>query len=84
MANEKGIKTQVTHKPILIDPNTNPKGEEYMAYNVRRWGGDAWTQSLKRSGLSDDTAEFKSWVTWPNSLNAHTAMQFFEKNFPDR
>ena len=56
MANEKGIETEVTYKPVLIDPNTNSKGEDYMSYNVRRWGGDRWTQSLRHSGLSDNTA----------------------------
>jgi len=24
----------------MIDVNTKKDGEDYMAYNVRRWGGD--------------------------------------------
>ena len=34
----------------MIDPGTQPEGEDYMAYNRRRWGGDGWTQSLRRKG----------------------------------
>lgn len=42
-------------------------GEEYLAYNQRRWGGDGWTQSLRRSGKPDGTA-FSDWKWWPNTL----------------
>lgn len=34
--------------PYMIDMRTNPGGEEYLAYNQRRWGSDGWTQSLRR------------------------------------
>ncbi|KAL3779906.1 hypothetical protein ACHAWO_004482 [Cyclotella atomus] len=34
----------------MIDPGTKAEGEEFEAYNVRRWGSSGWTHSLKRSG----------------------------------
>jgi hypothetical protein len=42
-------------------------GEEYMAYNVRRWGSDGWTQALRSSGAKDG-ATFSNWKWWPNTL----------------
>lgn len=56
--------------PYMIDTATNPKGEDYTAYNVQRWGGDGWTAQLRRSGKPDG-ALFASWKTWPNTLHAH-------------
>lgn len=56
--------------PFIIDPATNPAGEEYLAYNVRRWGGDGWTHELRASGARDG-ASFGNWVTWPSTLLAH-------------
>jgi hypothetical protein len=29
---------------------TGNTGEDYLAYNERRWGGDGWTYSLRRKG----------------------------------
>lgn len=46
--------------PFIIDLGTQPGGEEYYAYNVRRWGGDGWTQDLRRSGKPDG-ATFSNW-----------------------
>lgn len=63
-------KVCVNWHPYIIDKNTAPEGEEYMAYNLRRWGGDGWTHSLRRAGQKDGL-EFKNWKTWPNSLNGH-------------
>jgi len=60
----------VNWHPYIIDKNTAPKGEEYMAYNLRRWGGDGWTHSLRKSGQRDGL-EFKNWKIWPNSLHGH-------------
>lgn len=66
----KDVKISVSYKPYMIDTRTAKNGEEYMAYNRRRWGSDGWTSSLRdrgrRSGL-----HFASWKTWPNTLNAH-------------
>jgi hypothetical protein len=31
----------------MIDPATADGGEEYDAYNRRRWGSDGWTRSLR-------------------------------------
>ena len=45
-------------------------GEEYLAYNVRRWGGDGWCHDLRRSGRPDG-ALFSSWKWWPASARGH-------------
>lgn len=50
-------------------PPTHP-GEEYLAYNVRRWGSDGWCAGLRRSGLPDGAA-FSDWRWWPDSMRAH-------------
>ena len=42
-------------------------GEEYLAYNQRRWGSDGWTHSLRRSGKPDG-ATFSDWQWWPNTF----------------
>ena len=59
----------------MIDPNTKPNGEEFEAYNIRRWGSSGWTHSLKRSGQKVG-ANFDNWVTWPNTLRAHQLVAF--------
>lgn len=56
--------------PYIIDKNTADHGEEYMAYNERRWGGDGWTYSLRNAG-SRIGLEFKNWKTWPNTVHGH-------------
>lgn len=56
--------------PYMIDINTNNAGEEYLAYNQRRWGSDGWTASLRRSAAKDGL-RFKDWKWWPNTLHAH-------------
>ena len=42
-------------------------GEDYLAYNKRRWGSDSWTQALRREGRPDGAA-FKCWQWWPATL----------------
>ena len=32
------INVRYKKKPYMIDPNTNMNGEEFEAYNIRRWG----------------------------------------------
>lgn len=41
-------KVHVSFRPYMIDVRTQPNGEDYLAYNERRWGGDGWTASMKR------------------------------------
>lgn len=60
----------VNWHPYIIDKNTAPQGEDYVAYNTRRWGSDGWTRSLRKAGQQDGL-EFKNWKTWPNSLHGH-------------
>ncbi len=59
----------------MIDPNTKIDGEEFEAYNFRRWGGSGWTQGLKRSGRKVG-ANFGNWRTWPNTLRAHQLIAY--------
>ncbi|CAM9416343.1 unnamed protein product [Laminaria digitata] len=61
----------------MIDPQTQPNGEDYLAYCERRWGGDGWTASLKRSSRKDGCT-FAKWETWPNTLLAHRLQKFAE------
>mmetsp|Transcript_17499 Transcript_17499/g.37824 ORF Transcript_17499/g.37824 Transcript_17499/m.37824 type:complete len:186 (+) Transcript_17499:346-903(+) len=65
----------------MIDPNTKTDGEEFEAYNVRRWGSSGWTHGLKRSGRRVG-ANFDNWVTWPNTLKAHQLIAYVTD--PDR
>ncbi|GAB4821845.1 hypothetical protein N2152v2_008891 [Parachlorella kessleri] len=53
--------------------------EEYLAYNRRRWGGDGWTNDLRRSGAPDG-ATFKDWQWWPNTLHAHRLVALAKKH----
>jgi len=59
----------------MIDPGTKKEGEEFEAYNIRRWGSSGWTQSLKRSGKKVG-ANFSNWKTWPNTLKAHQLIAY--------
>lgn len=65
----------VEWKPYMIDPKTKTEGEEFEAYNIRRWGSSGWTHGLKRSGRKVG-ANFSNWVTWPNTLRAHQLIAY--------
>jgi len=69
----------VEWKPYIIDPNTKIDGEEFEAYNIRRWGSSGWTRSLKTSGRKVG-ATFENWKTWPNTLRAHQLIAFVTSN----
>ena len=66
----------------MIDPGTNPNGEEFEAYNIRRWGGSGWTRHMKSEGKKDG-ATFKSWKTWPNTFKAHQLIRLAENKGVD-
>lgn len=68
---------EVNWLPYMIDAATNPEGEEYLAYNQRRWGSDGWTRSLRQRGAAIG-ANFKDWRWWPHTLNAHCLVHFAE------
>eukprot|EP00639_Heterosigma_akashiwo_P009475 CAMPEP_0194602442 /NCGR_PEP_ID=MMETSP0292-20121207/29656_1 /TAXON_ID=39354 /ORGANISM="Heterosigma akashiwo, Strain CCMP2393" /LENGTH=247 /DNA_ID=CAMNT_0039464693 /DNA_START=81 /DNA_END=824 /DNA_ORIENTATION=+ len=70
--NNEDASVEVRWHPYQIDAATQPDGEEYLSYNRRRWGGDGWTHSLRRAGRQSGLG-FASWVTWPNTLHAHTS-----------
>jgi len=67
--------TEVEWKPYIIDPNTATEGEEFEAYNIRRWGSSGWTHGLKRSGQKVG-ANFSNWKIWPNTLRAHQLIAY--------
>ena len=60
---------RIRYFPFMIDPGTKADGEEYMAYNRRRWGGDGWTTSMKAMGAREG-APYANWKTWPNTTHA--------------
>lgn len=63
----------------MIDPGTNPMGEEFEAYNRRRWGGSGWTHDLRAKGRKDGAgANFENWKWWPNTYKAHQLVRFAE------
>jgi len=57
---DESLPIQIEWKPFMIDPGTKTQGEEYLAYNQRRWGSDGWTHSLKREGKKIG-APFANW-----------------------
>lgn len=64
----------------MIDPSTNINGEDFEAYNRRRWGGSGWTLHLKEAGRKDG-AMFKNWSWWPNTMRAHQLVKFANEKF---
>jgi len=64
----------------MIDPRTASDGEDYMAYNRRRWGGDGWTYDLRRRGAKCN-APFANWKWWPNTLRGHALCQYVRKQY---
>eukprot|EP00271_Cylindrocystis_brebissonii_P011203 TRINITY_DN280_c1_g1_i1.p1 TRINITY_DN280_c1_g1~~TRINITY_DN280_c1_g1_i1.p1 ORF type:complete len:207 (+),score=37.78 TRINITY_DN280_c1_g1_i1:122-742(+) len=69
-AEVESLKVVVNWHAYMIDMKTQAGGEEYMAYNVRRWGSDGWTQSLRRAGAKNGL-KFADWRWWPNTFHAH-------------
>ena len=63
------VPVRIRYFPFMIDPGTKADGEEYMAYNRRRWGGDGWTTSMKAMGAREG-APYANWKTWPNTTHA--------------
>ena len=63
----------------MIDPGTQPDGEAYLAYNRRRWGGDGWTNSMKRMGRKEG-APYANWVTWPNTTHCSRLLLLADKH----
>ena len=68
--NYKNIKVEIIFHAYMIDPQTKKEGEDYLAYNKRRWGSDGWTGSLRRIGKQYG-ANFDNWKIWPNTLLCH-------------
>ena len=71
----EGVETSVSWEPFMIDPGTQENGEDYLAYNRRRWGSDGWTHSLRAKGRKVG-APFANWKIWPNTLRAHQLLRF--------
>eukprot|EP00927_Polykrikos_kofoidii_P066529 TRINITY_DN62109_c0_g1_i1.p1 TRINITY_DN62109_c0_g1~~TRINITY_DN62109_c0_g1_i1.p1 ORF type:complete len:207 (-),score=47.85 TRINITY_DN62109_c0_g1_i1:30-650(-) len=77
-AESAGHEVFVHYRPYMIDPRTNRDGEDYKAYNRRRWGSDGWTHSLRERGKQLGLG-FSSWRIWPNTFNAHRLCYFLAK-----
>eukprot|EP00123_Amoebidium_parasiticum_P021398 comp6652_c1_seq1/m.2422 comp6652_c1_seq1/g.2422 ORF comp6652_c1_seq1/g.2422 comp6652_c1_seq1/m.2422 type:complete len:216 (-) comp6652_c1_seq1:298-945(-) len=65
-----GVEVSVRWHAYIIDTGTKKEGEEYVAYNRRRWGGDGWTHQLRRAGQRV-CLPFSDWQWWPNTFEAH-------------
>ncbi len=70
----KDNKVDIIFHAYMIDPQTKIEGEEYLSYNKRRWGSDAWTEQLREIGKKYE-ANFKNWKIWPNTLLCHKLME---------
>jgi predicted DsbA family dithiol-disulfide isomerase len=64
------VDIQIEWKAYQLDPNTAVEGEDFDAYNMRRWGGSEWTKDLFQQGHSVG-APFGQWKIWPHTLRAH-------------
>ena len=69
----KDIKIDIIFHAYMIDPQTKIEGEDYLAYNKRRWGSDGWTAQLRAIGKKYG-ANFGNWKIWPNTLLCHKLM----------
>ncbi len=63
----------------MIDPQTQPDGEAYLAYNRRRWGSDGWTRPMRAAGKREGAA-YANWVWWPNSTHAGRMLLHAERH----
>lgn len=63
----------------MIDPGTAPDGEAYLAYCRRRWGGDGWTEPMKRMGRKEG-APYANWRTWPNTTHCSRLLMLAEQH----
>lgn len=68
------LNVEIQWHPYIIDKATSSDGEDYLAYNVRRWGGDGWVHSMKVSSRQDGCS-FSNWNVWANTLHAHRLME---------
>ena len=75
----KNIKVDIIFHSYMIDPQTKIEGEDYLAYNRRRWGSDSWTKHLKSIGKQFG-ANFENWKFWPNTLLCHKLMAEAKKS----
>ena len=60
----------------MIDPGTDPNGEDMEAYCRRRWGGSGWTRSMISQGRREGGARFGNWKWWPHTLKAHQLVHY--------
>jgi predicted DsbA family dithiol-disulfide isomerase len=69
-------KFEIHWRAYMIDPRTNENGEDYLAYNERRWGSDGWTYELRAKSKQYSSVAFGNWKTWPNTFNAHRVLRW--------
>ena len=75
----KDVKVEIIFHAYIIDSQTKTEGEEYLAYNKRRWGSDGWTAQLREMGKKYG-ANFGNWKIWPNTLLGHKLVAEAKKN----
>ncbi len=79
------MEVELRWHPYMIDMQTKREGEDYMAYNRRRWGSDGWVSGMKRDALADG-CKFENWgrqnprSVWAHTLEAHRLLNFFREN----
>ena len=73
------VTVTVHYHPFMIDPGTQPDGEDYASYNRRRWGGDGWTRSMRAMGQKEG-APYANWVTWPNTTHVGRLLLLAERH----
>ncbi|KAL1499554.1 hypothetical protein AB1Y20_011755 [Prymnesium parvum] len=76
------VQIVLRYHPFMIDPATHPDGEEYMAYNRRRWGSDGWTAPMRAAGRREGAA-YSNWKWWPNTTHAARLLLFCERTDAD-
>lgn len=79
MRHPDGPAIHVHYFPFMIDPGTQPDGEDYKSYNRRRWGSDGWTHSMRAMGQREG-APYANWKTWPNTTHCSRMLMLAEKH----
>jgi predicted DsbA family dithiol-disulfide isomerase len=69
------LPVEVEWRPFVIDPGTDPDGEDLEAYCARRWGGSGWTRHLRREGRKSG-ANFADWRWWPSTWKVHQFVEY--------
>lgn len=61
----------------MIDTATKASGEEYLAYNKRRWGSDSWTHHLRAQVPPNPELLQQAYTATAHCSLAYTCMLIF-------